>query len=69
MKDIIESQDIIKLGKYLALLINEEYAYEIVDQIGKAKSIEEFADGIWRAMRLSKKLESKCEKYKSTIKK
>lgn len=64
MKDVLESEDVKKIGKYLALLINEEYAYDIVDQIGKAKNMEDFADGLWRAMRLAKKFESE---YKNLI--
>jgi len=67
VEKILESEDVAALGRYLAILIEEEYAYEIVDQIGKSKSPEEFIDGVWRAMRLSKKLESRCSKYSEII--
>ncbi|ADC66008.1 conserved hypothetical protein [Ferroglobus placidus DSM 10642] len=67
VSEILESRDVTAFGKYLALLIEEEYAYEIIDQIGKAKNVEEFIDGIWKAMRLAKKLESKCAEYSKII--
>ncbi len=55
MKEIIESKHVENLGKYLSILIRKEYAYDIVDQIGKAKDKNEFLDAIYKAMRLSMK--------------
>ena len=67
VSEIIESKEVTNFGRYLALLIEEEYAYEIIDQIGKAKNVEEFIDGVWKALRLAKKLESKCAEYSKLV--
>jgi len=64
MEAILESKDVKKVGKYLALLIDRENAYDIIDQIGNAKNIEDFIDGLWKAMRLAKKIESELEDMK-----
>ncbi|MDW7989958.1 MAG: hypothetical protein RMH75_04765 [Archaeoglobaceae archaeon] len=52
------------LGRYLSYLVDdnfEEYAYDIVDSIAKARTSEEILEGIYRALRLSPKLEKKVE--------
>ncbi len=52
------------LGRYLSYLVDdkfEEYAYDIIDSIAKARTAEEILEGIYRALRLSPKLEKKAE--------
>lgn len=52
------------IGKYLSYLVDdkfEEYAYDIIDSIAKARTSEEILEGIYRALRLSPKLERKAE--------
>lgn len=51
-------------GRYLSYLVDdkfEEYAYDIIDSIAKARTTEEILEGIYRALRLSPKLEKKAK--------
>lgn len=56
-----------EVGRYLSYLVDdkfEEYAYDIIDSIAKARTAEEILEGIYRALRLSPKLEKKAEENK-----
>ncbi|MEM2637619.1 MAG: hypothetical protein QXL15_04665 [Candidatus Korarchaeota archaeon] len=52
------------IGRYLSYLVDdtiEEYAYDIVDGIAKARSEEELLEGLYKALRLSSKIEKRCD--------
>lgn len=52
-----------EIGRYLSYLVDDnfqEYAYDILDGIAKARTVEEILDGIYKALRLSPKLEKKA---------
>ena len=52
------------IGRYLSYLVDdkiEEYAYDIVDSIAKARNANELLEGIYRAERLKIKLKRKAE--------
>ena len=68
MQEIIKSQDVNTVAKYLAAILEEETAYDIVDEIGRAKSRDDFIEGLRKAMRLSKKIEDKFVPSSSNIK-
>ena len=57
--EIIKSQDVNIIARYLAAILEEETAYDIIDEIGRAKSRDDFIEGLRKAMRLSKKIEDK----------
>lgn len=59
VQKIIESQDVSIVARYLAAILEEETAYDIIDEIGRAKSKDDLVEGLRKAMRLSKKIESK----------
>lgn len=59
VQEIIKSQDVNIVARYLAAILKEETAYDIIDEIGRAKSRDDFIEGLRKAMRLSKKIESK----------
>lgn len=61
VQEIIRSQDVNIVARYLAAVLENETAYDIIDEIGRAKSRDEFIEGLRKAMRLSKKIESKYE--------
>jgi len=51
------------IGKYLSYLVDEnfeEYAYDIVDGIAKARTGEELLENVYKALRLAPKLEKKA---------
>jgi len=51
------------VGKYLSYLVDEnfeEYAYDIVDGIAKARTGEELLENVYKALRLAPKLEKKA---------
>jgi|GEM_PF-1933450 len=55
------------IGKYLSYLVDEtfqEYAYDIVDGIAKARTGEELLENVYKALRLAPKLEKKALKEK-----
>jgi len=68
VQEIIKSQDVNTVAKYLAAILEEETAYDIVDEIGRAKSRDDFIEGLRKAMRLSKKIEDKFVPSSSNIK-
>ncbi len=50
------------IGRYLSYLINdkfEEYAYDIVDGVAKARNTKELLEAIYKGLRLSPKLKKK----------
>ena len=52
------------IGKYLSYLVDErfeEYAYDVVDSIAKARTPEELLEGVYKALRLAPKLQKKAE--------
>ena len=52
------------IGKYLSYLVDEnfqEYAYDIVDGIAKARTGEELLENVYKALRLAPKLEKKAK--------
>ncbi|AEC52736.1 hypothetical protein PNA2_1821 [Pyrococcus sp. NA2] len=52
------------IGEYLSYLVDEtfeEYAYDIVDSIAKARTPEELLEGVYKALRLAPKLQKKAE--------
>ncbi|WP_297499592.1 hypothetical protein [Thermococcus sp.] len=52
------------MGKYLSYLVDErfeEYAYDVVDSIAKARTPEELLEGVYKALRLAPKLQKKAE--------
>lgn len=59
VQEIIESQDVNVVARYLAAILEEETAYDIIDEIGRAKTRDDFIEGLRKAMRLSKKIENK----------
>jgi len=67
LQEIIKSQDVKVVAKYLAAILEEETAYDIIDEIGRAKSEDEFIEGLRKAMRLSKKIEDKFVPSSSNI--
>ncbi|MEM4616255.1 MAG: hypothetical protein QXY19_04540 [Archaeoglobaceae archaeon] len=59
-----------EFGRYLSYLVDdkfEEYAYDVVDSIAKARTAEEILEGVYRALRLSPKLEKKPKKLKKRL--
>ena len=64
VQEIVESSDVNTVAKYLAAILEEETAYDIIDEIGRAKSKDDFVEGLRKAMRLSKKIENK---YKGVV--
>ncbi|ASJ12051.1 hypothetical protein [Thermococcus thioreducens] len=51
------------IGRYLSYLVDEnfeEYAYDIVDGIAKARTGEELLENVYKALRLAPKLERKA---------
>lgn len=61
MEEILKSQNVNTVARYLAALLEVETAYDIIDEIGRAKSKNEFLEGLRKAMRLSKKVENEYE--------
>jgi len=59
VQEIVESPHVNTVAKYLAAILEEETAYDIIDEIGRAKSRDDFIEGLRKAMRLSKKIENK----------
>jgi len=58
------SEYIENIGKYLSYLISdklEEYAYDIIDSIAKARSKNELLEALYRGLRLSSKLKKKAK--------
>nr|7R21_A Chain A, Cas11a [Pyrococcus furiosus DSM 3638]7R21_C Chain C, Cas11a [Pyrococcus furiosus DSM 3638]7R21_D Chain D, Cas11a [Pyrococcus furiosus DSM 3638]7R21_E Chain E, Cas11a [Pyrococcus furiosus DSM 3638]7R21_F Chain F, Cas11a [Pyrococcus furiosus DSM 3638]7R21_G Chain G, Cas11a [Pyrococcus furiosus DSM 3638]7R21_H Chain H, Cas11a [Pyrococcus furiosus DSM 3638]7R2K_C Chain C, Cas11a [Pyrococcus furiosus DSM 3638]7R2K_E Chain E, Cas11a [Pyrococcus furiosus DSM 3638]7R2K_F Chain F, Cas11 len=52
------------IGRYLSYLVDdtfEEYAYDVVDGIAKARTQEELLEGVYKALRLAPKLKKKAE--------
>ncbi|WP_297068806.1 hypothetical protein [Thermococcus sp.] len=52
------------IGQYLSYLVDdtfEEYAYDVVDSIAKARTPEELLEGVYKALRLAPKLQKKAE--------
>ncbi len=58
VEEIIRSQDVNIVARYLAAILEEETAYDIIDEIGRAKSMDDFMEGLRKAMRLSKKIQN-----------
>ncbi|WP_054839617.1 hypothetical protein [Thermococcus sp. JCM 11816] len=52
------------IGRYLSYLVDdefEEYAYDIVDSIAKARTQEELLESVYKALRLAPKLKKKAD--------
>jgi len=62
MQEIITSRDVTIVARYLAATLREETAYDILDEIGRAKSKDEFIEGLRKAMRMSNKIITKIGK-------
>ena len=61
---------VMNLGKYLSYLVDEtfeEYAYDIVDGIAKARTQEELLEGVYKALRLAPKLKKKADEKGCTF--
>ncbi|AMM53712.1 hypothetical protein [Pyrococcus kukulkanii] len=59
-----------RIGEYLSYLIDEdleEYAYDIIDSIAKARTPEEVLEGVYKALRLAPKLERKAKEKGCTF--
>ena len=58
------------IGKYLSYLISdrfEEYAFDIIDSIAKARSKNELLDALYKGLRLSPKLKKKAKENNWSI--
>lgn len=68
MKD--NTKHVENIGKYLSYLISdkfEEYAYDIIDSIAKARSKNELLEALYKGLRLSPKLKKKAEEKNWSI--
>ncbi len=60
------------IGRYLSYLVDdnfEEYAYDIVDGIAKARTKEELLENVYKALRLAPKLEKKAREKRCNFRK
>ena len=58
------------LARYLSYLVDdrfEEYAYDVIDGIAKARTTNELRESLVRGLRMRKKLERKAEELKLEI--
>ena len=59
MEVIVKSKDVNIVARYLAAVLEKETAYDIIDEIGRSKSKDDFMEGLRKAMRLSKKIDDR----------
>jgi len=59
-----DARHVENIGRYLSYLISdkfEEYAYDIIDSIAKARSKNELLEALYKGLRLSSKLKRKAK--------
>ena len=60
--DLLERESIRTLGNYLKKLRSHLLAYDVLDEIGKARELDEFVEALGMALRLSDNLRARAEK-------
>lgn len=51
------------LANYLSVLLAVEYDIDVIDRIAKARKLEDFAEGVYNALRRRENLEQKIKSY------